>query len=119
MTTIALLKRNIRSPPYKPTVKSFKQQWFSALSQDLVTARNALDTAKAQLEKATKHQDLVRLSATEDSVVLTLAKLSVGSVLKEGDALVHADASGYAAGSGITDRFARRRIFAATAIAAR
>ena len=68
-------------------MKSFKQQWFSALSQDLVTARNALDTAKAQLEKATKHQDLVRLTATEDSVVLTLAKLSVGSVLKEGDAL--------------------------------
>ena len=67
--------------------ESFKQQWFSALSQDLVSARNALDTAKAQLEKATKHQDLVRLSATEDSVVLTLAKLSVGSVLKEGDAL--------------------------------
>ena len=67
--------------------EAFKQQWFSALSQDLVTARNALDTAKAQLEKATKHQDLVRLSATEDLVVLTLAKLSVGSVLKEGDAL--------------------------------
>ena len=67
--------------------ESFKQQWFSALSQDLVSARNALDTAKAQLEKATKHQDLVRLTATEDSVVLTLAKLSVGSVLKEGDAL--------------------------------
>ena len=46
--------------------ESFKQQWFSALSQDLVTARNALDTAKTQLEKATKHQDLVRLTATED-----------------------------------------------------
>ena len=29
----------------------------------------------------------MRLTATEDSVVLTLAKLSVGSVLKEGDAL--------------------------------
>ena len=67
--------------------EAFKQQWFSALSQDLVTARNTLDTTKAQLEKATKHQDLVRLTATEDSVVLTQAKLSVGSVLKEGDAL--------------------------------
>jgi len=67
--------------------ESFKQQWFSALSQDLVTARNALDTSKTQLEKATKHQDLVRLTATDDSVVLTVAKLSVGSVLKEGDAL--------------------------------
>jgi hemolysin D len=67
--------------------ESFKQQWFSALSQDLVTARNALDSARAQLEKATKHHDLVKLTATEDSVVLTQAKLSVGSVLKEGDAL--------------------------------
>lgn len=67
--------------------ESFKQQWFSALSQDLVSTRNGLDSARAQLEKATKHQDLVRLTATEDSVVLTLAKLSVGSVLKEGDAL--------------------------------
>ena len=67
--------------------EAYKQQWFSALSQDLVTARNTLDSAKAQLEKANKHEDLVRLNANEDSVVLTLAKLSVGSVLKEGDAL--------------------------------
>jgi hemolysin D len=67
--------------------ESFIQQWFSALSQDVVAARNGLDTAEAQLEKATKHQDLVRLTANEDSVVLTLAKLSVGSVLKEGDQL--------------------------------
>jgi hemolysin D len=67
--------------------QAFIEQWSSALSQDLVTARSTLDTAKAQLEKATKHQDLVRLTATEDSVVLTQAKLSVGSVLKEGDAL--------------------------------
>ena len=52
-----------------------------------MAARNALDTAKAQLEKATKHQDLVRLTANEDLVVLTQAKLSVGSVLKEGDSL--------------------------------
>src|SRR5260370_19072857 len=67
--------------------EDFVQQWSSQLSQDLVTARNSLDTARAQLEKATKHQDLVRLNAAEPSVVLTLAKLSVGSVLKEGDTL--------------------------------
>ena len=34
-----------------------------------------------------RHHDLVRLTATEPSVVLTVAKLSVGSVLKEGDTL--------------------------------
>ena len=67
--------------------EAFIEQWSSALSQDVVTARSTLDTAKAQLEKASKHQDLVRLTANEDSVVLTLAKLSIGSVLKEGDAL--------------------------------
>ena len=66
---------------------AFIQQWSAQLSQDLVTARNNLDTAQAALEKATRHQDLVRLTATEPSVVLTVAKLSVGSVLKEGDTL--------------------------------
>jgi HlyD family secretion protein len=67
--------------------QSFIQQWNTNLSQDLVSARGALDSAKAQLEKAVKHQDLVRWSAAEPSIVLTVAKLSVGSVLKEGDVL--------------------------------
>jgi hemolysin D len=67
--------------------EAYIQQWSTQLSQDLVTARNNLDTARAQLEKAAKHQDLVSLTATETSVVLTMAKLSVGSVLKQGDTL--------------------------------
>jgi HlyD family secretion protein len=67
--------------------EAFVQQWSAQLSQDLVTARNGLDAAAAQLQKAAKHADLVRLSALEPSVVLTVAKLSVGSVLKEGDTL--------------------------------
>lgn len=67
--------------------EAYIQQWSTQLSQDLVTARNNLDTARAQLEKATKHQDLVRLTAAEPSVVLTMAKVSVGSVLKQGDTL--------------------------------
>ena len=68
--------------------EAFKQQWSSALSQELVTARGQLDTAKAQYEKAAKHQDLVRLSASEPSVVLSLAKVSVGSVLNPGATLL-------------------------------
>jgi len=67
---------------------AFIEQWFSQISQDLITARNGRDGARAQLEKATKHQDLVRLTAPERAMVLTLAKLSVGSVLKEGDTLL-------------------------------
>ena len=64
------------------------EQWFSGISQDLITARNGRDGARAQLEKATKHQDLVRLAAPERSMVLSLARVSVGSVLKEGDTLM-------------------------------
>jgi HlyD family secretion protein len=67
---------------------AFIQQWFSQISQDLITARNSRDSARSQLEKATKHQDLVRLTVPERSMVLTVAKLSVGSVLKEGDTLL-------------------------------
>ena len=66
---------------------AFIQQWNSQLSQDLVKARSDLDTAQASLDKATRHHDLVQLTASEPSVVLTVAKLSVGSVLKEGDTL--------------------------------
>jgi HlyD family secretion protein len=67
---------------------AFVEQWSGQVSQELVTARNALDTARQQLVKASRHQDLVRLEAPDDAVVLKLAKLSVGSVLKEGDPLI-------------------------------
>ena len=67
--------------------EAFTQQSAAQLSQDLVTARSNLDTAQASLEKAIRHHDLVRLTASERSVVLTVAKVSVGSVLKEGDTL--------------------------------
>jgi hemolysin D len=67
---------------------AFTQQWAGQVSQELVTARNTLDNAQQQLAKAAKHQDLVRLEAPDDAVVLKLAKLSVGSVLKDGDPFI-------------------------------
>ncbi len=71
------------------TRNAFIQQWLGEASKEQVTARNQRDTALQQLEKATKHKDLVRLTAAEDSVVLKMAKLSAGSVLKEGDPLIY------------------------------
>jgi hemolysin D len=71
------------------TRNAFSQQWLADASKEQVSARNQRDTAAQQLEKATKHKDLVRLTAPEDSVVLKMAKLSVGSVLKEGDPLLY------------------------------
>jgi HlyD family secretion protein len=67
---------------------AFMQQWAAQLSQDLLGARANLDTAQASLEKAMRHHDLVQLTAAENSVVLTIATASVGSVLKEGDTLL-------------------------------
>ena len=71
------------------TRNAYIQQWLGQASQELVTARNQRDAALQQLEKAAKHRDLVRLVATEDSVVLRMAKLSVGSVLKGGDSFIY------------------------------
>lgn len=65
--------------------KAFMEQWRANLSQELVLTKNKLDDATASFDKAVRHQDLVELRAIEPSVVLTLAKLSVGSVLKPGD----------------------------------
>jgi hemolysin D len=65
--------------------ESAVRQWFTASSQELIGAENERDTTRASLDKALKHQDLVRLVASQPSMVLTLTKLSAGSVLKEGD----------------------------------
>jgi HlyD family secretion protein len=68
--------------------EAYLQQFRSQTSQELVTARNQHDAAVEQLEKAVRHQDLVRLTAPQDGVVLGVAKLSVGSVIQPGDPLV-------------------------------
>jgi hemolysin D len=70
------------------TREAYVQQWFGQVSQELVTAQGNRDTALEQLNKATKHQELVRLEAPENSMVLKLAKLSSMSVLNPGDPLV-------------------------------
>jgi len=71
------------------TRDAFGQKWLADASQELVTARTQRDNARQQLDKAMRKKDLVRLVATEDSVVLRMAKLSVGSVLKDGEPLMH------------------------------
>jgi hemolysin D len=67
---------------------AFVQQWLGQVSQELVTARSTRDTARENLAKATKHEQLVHLVAPGDAVVLKMTDLSVGSVLKQGDAMM-------------------------------
>lgn len=67
---------------------AFLQQWYATISQELITVRNTRDTAMGQRRKADRREELIRLEAPDDGVVLNMAKLSVGSVLKEGDQLL-------------------------------
>ena len=70
--------------------EAFVRSWKADLRKEEVTAQNSLDGARAQLEKASLHKDLVELRAPEDAIILTVAKTSVGAVLKEGDLLYSA-----------------------------
>src|SRR5208283_1516889 len=82
----SLLEAEHQLTSLKADREAFVQQWAATTSQELVTARNSRDSAVAQLSKATKHRELVRLVADEDAIVLTVTKtLSVGSVLKASD----------------------------------
>jgi len=72
-----------------------EQDWRAKISQDLTDQGRKLDDAKQQLKKANLRHMLVELRAPEDSTVLTVGKVSVGSVMQSGDqfiTLVPADA---------------------------
>ena len=71
------------------TRAAYIQQWFSETSKELVTAQGQYDSAAEQLNKATKHQDQVHLTAPVDGMVLKLAKVSVHSVLNQGEPLIY------------------------------
>jgi hemolysin D len=81
----SLLEAQNTLASYQADRNAFIEQWHAQLSQDHLTTQNKLDDARSGYEKAAKHQDLVRLTATTPSVVLSIAKLSVGSVLRAGD----------------------------------
>ena len=68
--------------------EAFVRSWSSDLRKDLVTSQNSLDSARAQLGKALRHQESVTILADQDAIILTVAKTSVGSVLREGDPIV-------------------------------
>ncbi|NHH98285.1 hypothetical protein DYY66_1271 [Candidatus Nitrosotalea sp. FS] len=71
------------------TRDAFVEQWYGQVSQELVTAQTSRDAAAEQLRKAARHQELVRLEAPEESVVLKIARLSPASVLNAGDPLIY------------------------------
>jgi HlyD family secretion protein len=66
----------------------YLQNWRAQTTQDLTTNVLNLANAQSSLEKALLRRKLVELRAPEDSVVLTVAKVSVGSVLQPTDQLM-------------------------------
>ena len=66
----------------------FEQQWKAKISEDLTLRRRSLSDASESLRKATLRRDLVDLRADQDAVVLSVAKVSVGSVMQSGEPLI-------------------------------
>jgi hemolysin D len=67
---------------------SFEQQWKAQVNQDLHERSRSLSNAVENLRKASLRHELVELRAEQDAIVLTVAKLSVGSVMQSGDQFV-------------------------------
>jgi HlyD family secretion protein len=64
------------------------QSWRSDVSQQLSDATGKLSDAQQSLNKAQLHRQLVELRAEHDGTVLSVAKVSVGSVLQAGQEFI-------------------------------
>jgi hemolysin D len=64
---------------------AYDEQWKADISQQITDNSQKLSDLTGQLEHATLRRKLVELRATRDAVVLSVAKVSVGSVLQSGD----------------------------------
>ena len=64
---------------------AFERGWRQKTMEDLLGLSRERDSVKEQLQKADKRQQLVTLVAPVDSVVLDIAKLSPGSIVKEAE----------------------------------
>ncbi|MES2299262.1 MAG: HlyD family type I secretion periplasmic adaptor subunit [Pseudomonadota bacterium] len=66
---------------------AFGNSWRQKMMEDLLGATRERDGVNEQLQKADKRHQLVQLRAPADAVVLDVAKLSQGSVVKEAEQL--------------------------------
>jgi HlyD family secretion protein len=66
----------------------FVQNWRADVSQRLTEARRKLSDAKEELNKAALRRQLVELRAEQDATVMSIAKVSVGSVMQSGQQFI-------------------------------
>lgn len=65
--------------------QAFERGWRQKTMEDLLAITRERDALKEQLDKASKRQNLVKLTAPVDGVVLEIAKLSPGSIVREAE----------------------------------
>jgi hemolysin D len=66
----------------------FIQNWHNDIGEKLTDALSKLSDARESLNKAQLHRQLVELRAEQDGTVMTVAKVSVGSVLNPGQEFI-------------------------------
>ncbi len=69
--------------------EAFVQRWNGSNSQELAETRRKLVQAQQEYTKANLHNQLVVLTAPRDAVVLSVGKISVGSVVTSAEPLFH------------------------------
>ena len=72
---------------FKAEKAGYLAEFREKAAEELVQARRDHDAAVKQLEKAARRNAVTVLTAPEDAIVLDLAQRSVGSVMKEAEAL--------------------------------
>lgn len=77
------LKRELSA--FEAEKRAFERGWRQKTMEDLLSLSRERDALNEQLQKADKRHQLVRLVAPVDAVVLDIAKLSPGSIVKEAE----------------------------------
>jgi HlyD family secretion protein len=78
------LRRELASAEAEKT--SFQTGWRQRLLEESLAASRERDSVVDQLQKASRRQSMVVLTAPADAVVLEVAKLSQGSIVREAEA---------------------------------
>ena len=67
---------------------AYNQNWLAQVSQDLTDQTRKLSDAQESLKKAALRRQMVELRADQNAVVMSVAKVSSGSVLQSGEQLI-------------------------------
>jgi hemolysin D len=84
----SIAERDLEIRKLESEKNAFINNWKKDLSTELAKNRNELDTYLEQLAKAERYSELSEMTVPQDSVVLEIGHVSVGSVAKTGEVLI-------------------------------